>query len=343
MSENNTRQKPNIKMVAQKAGVSVGSVSNYLNHSTKVSTDMAHKIENAISSLDYSPDYVAASLRRKKSTNIMVLSPNLNNTFYTKTLSTYTKLAVKNGYYIQTFGYEYSPEIERNALKRAKANKVCLVVVFNGYDDEREIDKLVSSGVPVILADRMAGKMKVNSVAFNNNDVFKEMIFLLKSKGYKRLGILTEPLTLLNLKRRYDNVKRISENNNIQCGETELFCDESLRLDNFQNGYIFMTKILEENPYEILPKCWLCSSDNLAIGALKAFKEKHYQVPDDFSIIGFDNIAFSSFVNPQLTTVDQNQQVLGEKLWEMTEITLSGDISGNEMIIPQQLVLRESF
>jgi DNA-binding LacI/PurR family transcriptional regulator len=100
---------------------------------------------------------------------------------------------------------------------------------------------------------------------------------------------------------------------------------------------------LEKNTYESLPKCWICSSDNLAIGALKAFREKKYRVPEDFSIIGFDNIAVSSFVNPQLTTVDQDQKLLGEKLWEMTEITLSGNIAGNRIIIPQKLVLRESF
>lgn len=343
MAEKRSSQHPTIKMVAEEAGVSVGSVSNFLNHSARLRAATSKKIEEAIQTLDYSPDYVAGSLRRKKSKNIMVLSPNMNNTFHTKTLSTYTDIAVKHGYYIQTYGYEYSADRERSALKRARNSKSCLVVVFNGCDDEEEISRLVASGIPVILADRLSDELKVNMVAFDNDKVFDSILPLVKKKGYDRLGVFFEPVTIINLFRRYEGIKRAAKKAGVKCGEKELFCDKTLRLDNLRNGYLYMRSILEKNSYESLPKCWICSSDNLAIGALKAIREKKYRVPEDFSIIGFDNIAVSSFVNPQLTTVDQDQKLLGEKLWEMTEITLSGNIAGNKIIIPQKLILRESF
>lgn len=343
MSTRDGNGKITIRMVAQEAGVSVGSVSNYLNRSTKLSAETSQKIAEAIKKLDYSPDIIAGSMRRKNSTDIIVLSPNLNNTFHTNTLSTYTDLANENGYFIHTYGFQYTPELERKGLIRAKRSRCCLVVVFNGEGDEEEIQALVESGMPVLLADRRANGLHVNSVAFDNTKIFEEIVREVKNKGYRRLGVLTEPPTLSNLHRRYTSLVKEAEKAGIRCGKEEFFSDKTLQLDNLTNGYLFMSKILSKYAKDELPVCWICSSDNLAIGALKAFRKYHYKVPQDFSIIGFDDINVASFVNPELTTVEQNQRVLGEKLWEMTKISLSGNVEGNEFIIPQKLIRRETF
>ena len=94
-----------------------------------------------------------------------------------------------------------------------------------------------------------------------------------------------------------------------------VFTDKSLALNKLHSSYIFMKTILENHKKKDLPDAWIASSDYLAIGMMRAMNELGYRVPHDFGIIGFDNLDISGYVNPRLTTVEQNQELFGEMLW----------------------------
>ena len=150
-----TSKRPTISQVAERAGVSAGTVSNYLNGTVAVSPDRSARIQEAIDSLHYVPDPSASSLRRKEARDIFVLTPDLNNVFYTKILGTYMDCAYKEGYNISISSYEYSRDLEKRILSRlASARKGSLVVIFNGFGDEDLIESLIRSDIRVILADR---------------------------------------------------------------------------------------------------------------------------------------------------------------------------------------------
>ena len=115
--DKSTKKRATITQVAKHAGVSVGTVSNYLNGTAGVSHDRAARIQQAIDVLDYIPDTLASSLRRKDSTAIHVLTPHLDSAFYTNTISALMHDAYEAGYTVHISGYEYSSEIERQQLR----------------------------------------------------------------------------------------------------------------------------------------------------------------------------------------------------------------------------------
>ena len=138
--ERSTKKRATITQVAKHAGVSVGTVSNYLNGTAGVSQDRAARIQQAIDELDYIPDTLASSLRRKDSTAIHVLTPHLDSTFYTNTISTLMHDAYEAGYTVQISGYEYSAEIEKQQLRALESSKPgTSIIIFNGFDDLAEI------------------------------------------------------------------------------------------------------------------------------------------------------------------------------------------------------------
>lgn len=338
----NGKRKVTIRQVAKQADVSVGTVSNYLNGTATVSKDRAKRIQTAIESLDYIPDMLASSLRRKNSKTIHILTPNLNNGFYTNIISSFMGYAYKADYTIHISGYEYSPEMEKKHLRLLENSKPgTVVIVFNGYNDEAEILRLINRDVHVILADRQNLIRNTSSIRFDNCDVIYEIIRYLKEKGYSSIGLLTELTRLENVRRRRDSFMEAMEFHGYKNPETCVYERESLSLDKLKNGYLYMKEILEERRKEELPQAWIATSDYLAIGLMRAINEKGYHIPDDFGVVGYDNLELSAYVYPKLTTVSQDQKLFGEKLWEAVE-HYNRTNETIDILLPQKIVIRES-
>lgn len=328
--------------VARKAEVTIGTVSHVINGTAPISEETKKRVEYYIKELDYRPNIAAKSLRRKRNFSVGLLIPNLNNSFYSKITSTFLDCAYKKGYSVQIHGYEYSIERERRELKRLENLDVGIVVIFNGYGDEAEILNLMSKGIPVILADRCTDLQNVPYIKFDNYKVMLEIVSTFKKKGYKRIGFFSEQLHLNNLQDRFSGYKHALELNGYSFNENHVFIEEQLCLDNLNNGYLYMKKLLNEHSKEDLPDAWIATSDLLAIGMMHAIYEHGYEVPHDMGIIGFDNIDISKHVRPKLSTVEQNQILLGEKLMDLVDHTYMNRESEQSITLEQKLILRDS-
>ena len=106
-------------------------------------------------------------------------------------------------------------------------------------------------------------------------------------------------------------------------------------------GYLNMRRILNETPIQSLPDAWVASSDNLAIGIMRAINEAGYRIPDDFGLVGFDNLDVSEFIQPALTTINQDQVYFGSKLWDISRRVLKTNECVNDTIM-QNLIIRSS-
>lgn len=336
------KQKVTITQVAKQAGVSVGTVSNYLNRTVSVSKDRAMRIQRAIDELDYIPDSLASSLRRKKSKTIFVLTPDLRNAFYTNIISSLMEQAYKSAYEVHISSYEYSEEREKRLLRSFETCRPgTVVIIFNGYNDEKEIRRLVKKDIHVILADRVCPMKETASVTFDNRDVIFEIVKMLKEKKYRSIGLFMERTNLQNIWKRRESFIEALEYYGYKDPEHFIFGKESLSGDKLKNGYLYMKEILETHKKEELPKAWIATSDYLAVGMMRAINEKGYSIPGDFGLIGFDNIDLSGYVNPRLTTVEQNQELFGKKLWEAVKKIHQNGIR-EEIVLPQKLLMRES-
>lgn len=337
-----TKKKVTITQVAKYAGVSVGTVSNYLNGTVSVSPEKAEKVQQAINDLDYTPDALASSLRSKNSKTIYVLTPNLRNAFYTNIISALMEYAYKAGYSVNISGYEYSDERERKQLRLLGSCKQgSSVIIFNGYNDETEIRRLVKKDMHVILADRQTFVKNTSSVNYENHQVVFELVRLLKEKGYQTIGLMAELTELENIRKRRDSFIEAMYFYGFKNPEECVFEDKSLSLDKLRNSYLYMKWLLEHNKKENLPKAWIATSDYLAIGMMRAINEKGYSIPDDFGIVGFDNLDLSGYINPRLTTAEQDQELFGKTLWEVVK-RMKQTGKTEQIVLPQKIIIRES-
>lgn len=342
MGEKRKAKRVTITQVAEKAGVTIATVSHVINGTAPISEETTKRVQQVIKELHYIPNATAKSLRSKKKYTIGLMIPNLNNNFHSKVASTFVDRAYEEGYSVQIHGYEYSLERECRELERLEGNDIGIIVIFNGSGDEKQIQEFQKKGIPVVLADRSTDLPNVPYIKFDNQKVMDEIVGMLKEKGYRRIGFFSEPIELTNLKDRFDGYKNAVENSGYVFEEKYVFTRDDLCLDNLKNGYLYMKEILEKYEKEELPDAWIASSDLLAIGMMRAINETGYRIPEDFGVVGFDNIEVSGYVNPRLTTVEQNQTMLGERLMEMVKQVNSGAKNIENISLEQKLVVRNS-
>lgn len=336
------RNRITIRHVAERAGVTIGTVSHVINGTATISPETSERVRAAIDELHYVPNLTARSLRSRKSKVVGFLIPNLNNTFYSRISSTFIDLAFENGYIVQILGYEYSLEKELQAINSLASDSVDIVIILNGYGDEKGIRQLLDARKQVILADRTSEIPGVNCVCFDNKMGVAEAVKLLKSRGYQRIGFLSEPLALTNVQERFTAFKQALSENGYAFQEEQVFICESFQLNAMVNGYHYVKDILQTGAMKELPDAFIATSDLLAIGAIKAFRECGYSVPGDVGIVSYDNLDIASFVDPGLTTIEQNQTMMGKELFRMVKAISEKETLQEQVILPQKLIIRES-
>ena len=308
-----------ITQVAEKSKVTIGTVSHVINGTAPISPEVTARVQKVIEELNYIPNMTARSLRSKKSKQVGFLVPNLNNSFYPRILSTFINHAFEHEFIVQIFGYEYSVEKELQVMNNLSSNSVDIVIIINGMGDEAGINRLLDMHKKVILADRFSDMKGVNCIFFDNNQAILEAVALMKSKGYRKIGFISEPLTFTNIQERFAGFQAALSACGYAFAEDDVFICGGFQLDALVNGYHYMSNILEKRDKKHLPDAFIATSDLLAIGTIRALREHGYQVPGDFGIISFDNIEISSFVNPRLTTIEQNQTDMGTELFHLVQ------------------------
>ncbi len=340
-SENKSKR-VTIKQVAEEAGVTIGTVSHVINGTAPISAETTARVREAIELLQYVPNMTAKSLRSKRSKVVGILVPNLNNNFYSKILSTFINLAFENGYIVQIFGYEYSVEKELQAINSLASNSVDIVIIMNGHDDEEGIQHLLDVRKKVILADRYSDIKGVKCLFYDNQKGVFEAVGLLREKGYQNIGLLSEPGALTNVHERFVAYKDALQAFGLPYREEHVHICDGFRLDALVNGYQYVKNMLEHKGEKEIPDAFLATSDLLAIGAIKAFDQLGYKIPGDVGIISFDNLDIASFVKPGLTTIEQNQTVMGKELFRVVKAVSEEEAIEDKIVLSQKLIIRES-
>lgn len=340
--ESTKRNRITIRQVAERAGVTIGTVSHVINGTASISPETTARVKEAIEELNYVPNITAKSLRSKKSKQVGLLIPNLNNGFYSRIASTFIDLAFENGFTVQILGYEYSLEKELQAISSLANNSVDIVIILNGYGDEAGIRSLLEAGKKVILADRISDINGVHCVCFDNRDAILEAVKLLKSSGYQRIGFLSEPLALTNVQERFEAYRDAILAHGYKFSQEDVFICQNFQLDAMVNGYRYVKDILQVSKKAELPDAFIATSDMLAIGAIRAFRECGVQLPGDVGLISYDNLDIASFVDPGLTTIEQSQVLLGTELFRLVKAISEGEQVQKTRILPQKLIVRGS-
>lgn len=329
-----------IKDIAIQADVSTATVSRVINEHPAVKDETREKIIKIIKENNYRPNTVARSLSTNKSKIVGVFftdhfNSGLHHPFFREVIYGLEKNLGKEGYDILYFTNRQWGD-DFSYLEKCKDRNVDGVVLMGVLKDDPNLPKLLDSNIPVAFVDIDIKRENASYVMSDNILGAKKAVNYLYDLGHRKIGMIM-------------GIKATKPTNDRFIGFEEAL--EKLNL-NYKSEWIFDGKYSEKGGYkaakEMLnsdnrPTALFCQSDSMAIGAIRAIEEAGLKVPEDFSIIGFDDIEVSSYVKPALTTIKQNKKKMGKSATQLLINMMGKSKEDNSpIILPVELIERES-
>jgi len=328
--------------VAKLSGVSVGTVSNVLNGTARVTFATQQKVNEAIEALNFRPNDMARSLRFTKTNLIGFLAPDINE-FYNSVAKHFVEYAYKSGYTVLYTGCGYSKERERDLIDLLLQKRAEVIVVIGGNFDEEYLCDLNNKDAKLLLLDRHIENSGIPSVEFDNATTVRNLVSQLKSSGHERIGFFSETICMTNLEERYRGYVRGIADIRAQLNNDYIYISDSLQMNKKINAYLAMKNLLKTRKLADLPDVYIVTSDYVAVGMMDAIHEFGLSIPDDIGLTGFDNSVICEYLSPPLTTIEQDVQKMGEIGWSVAQKMINGNLNlKKRILLSQKLVIRES-
>jgi|YelNatPaOPRAMG01_1025707.scaffolds.fasta_scaffold12125_4 LacI family transcriptional regulator len=332
-----------LKDIAQKLEVSEMTVSRALNGKPGVSEEKKRLILEEVKKVGYRKNSLAATLKRSKSFTLGVVIHSLSSNYYSELFDGIQNYAKARGYRVLLGCPEEDLDLEIDIIEAFLRRRVdgLLVAPISADKNTEYFSNLVKSNIPIVFIDRhLLTFPQIDYVTADNiGGGFLATEYLILS-GHKKIGFIqgSEPFCCEVID-RYKGYKKALEKYRID-REYVISYPEPIK-NQEENGYLSVISFFKNNP---CLTALFAVNDNVAIGAIKALKELGFIVPEDVSIVGFDDISIAKFVNPSLTTIFQNKKEIGERGTEMLIDRISNTSKewGRRILIPPKLIIRES-
>lgn len=322
--------------VAEQAGVSVTTVSHVINNSRPVNPETRTRVENAMQVLGYQPNVLARSLRRGITNTIGVILPDNANPYFAEVVRGIEDTSFSRGYSVILCNSDNDLDKERlytNVLIEKQVDGIIFVAA--GLSAEN-IQNLQKRGVPSVLVDRQVPGVQLDSVFANNQQGGYLATRHLIDLQHTLIACIAGPQGVRSSSERIAGYRKALETAGLRFDP-----DWVLEGDfQYQSGYA-AAKYLSEQ--ESRPTAIFSCNDLMAIGAYRYAHEHHIHIPQEFSIIGFDDIRLAEYTNPPLTTIRQSKDLMGSRAAELLlERIANQDLETRQEIIDIQLVVRDS-
>jgi len=325
----------NIREVARLAGVSVATVSRTLKSPERVLPETRDRVNAAVEQAGYRPNLMAVQFRSRKTGNLVILVPAIANTFFARVISGAQLAAQAAGYRLLLCNTQGREEIEREFAELAYAHQA------DGVIQLRACDPFLGQGCsvetpPMVNACEVVKQASFPTISLDNQAAAKAMTEHLLELGHRRIGLIKGPKSSPLTQDRVAGYEQALRQADIS-PDPKLICHGDFTM---KAGYDGATTLLGLDPR---PSALFCENDEMAIGALKRIKEQGLKVPQDISLVGFDDIPMAAYCDPPLTTISQPAEVFGEKAVQMLIALIEKQpIADRHVVLPFTLTLRES-
>lgn len=327
--------------VAKLANVTIGTVSHVINGTAKISAETTKRVNEAIQLLNYRPNPHAQALRKARAKSIGCLIPDITTSYYSNFFSSFVDHVYQSSYSVSVTNFQHNPKYEMAEIENMIAKNVDAILIYNGFDDNAGLEMIQQANIPLILIDRH--QEGFSCIAFNNAHTIESLIHLLKASGHTKIGYLSESIIIQNINDRYIGYITGMQKNGLETDLRNVLINPHPEIDTLSIGYRLMKKRLETSGLSNLPSVYIASSDLIAFGAMRAIREAGLSIPDDISIIGFDNLQMTEFVDPPLTTIWQSYQEVAAQTWKtLCSLLEDPDLAPTVSYLPQHLVIRKS-
>ena len=328
----------NLKAVAEHSKVSIATVSRVINNDPKVSKDTMLKVQASIAALEYKPNRVAQRLRStsKKTKLLGLVIPDIQNPFFVDVVRGVEDYAYQNNFAVMIGNFGQDEKKEKLYLDILQSENIDGLIVAPIHGKDKGVENLVKKNIPVVCIDRGLTDIDVDVVKVDNEQGAFNAIDHLLSIGHKRIAYISGNFKIPTYIERLAGYKRALNDYGIPFDESLIFARDT----DYKSGFEIASKILElkERPTAIF------SGNNLlTLGALEAIHAKGIKIPEEISIIGFDDMPWSISLNPPLSAVRQPGFDMGRKAAEMLyERILNPNSIKEKVILKTELMLRKS-
>lgn len=327
-----------IRDVARRAGVSIATVSRAVNRIPTVDPVLAERVWKAIEEVGYLPNTQARALVSGRSKMLGLIVSEITNPFFPELVQEFENLAVAQGYEVLIGSTNYEPERTESLIRRMLQRSVDGVAVMTFGIEEELVQKLVEREFPLVFVDAGPDLPNIRVLKVNYGEGIRQAVQHLAALGHRNIAFISGPLRLRSAMARRDAFLK-------SMGELGLTAPvEHLVEGNhtMEGGIAAMEKLIA---LAALPTAVLCSNDMTAIGALHALYRTTHTVPQDVSVVGFDDIHLAQFMLPPLTTVQMSCKDLAAAAVEALRAGIEKEhprAAKMEWQIPTRLVVRQS-
>ena len=331
-----------LKDVAKKAGVSITTASRVLNDKPSqilISEETKKKVLEVAKELDYYPNIFARSLRTKKTGIVGVIVSDITDPYFGGIINGAEKILNENDYYFLLSSAQNSPQREELYLTKLRKSRVDGLLILGGTQrfTNDEVKQLVRSGIPIVVVGRKCPHPNVSSVIVDNfTGGFVATEHLIKLGHQDIVHITTH-------QPRVDGEERL---NGYESALEKYRSKEKCWIEKgditAESGYKVMTNILKKGKR---PTAIFAFNDISALGVMRAIRSQGLRIPEDFAVVGFDDIPIAAHFDPPLTTVKQPQEEMGRKGAELLLRAIGESKKGTErenLVLEAKLITRKS-
>lgn len=294
-----------IKDVAKLAGVSISTVSKYLNGGN-IRPENMESIRSAIAQLDYRANPYARGLKANRSGAIGVLLPSMTLDFFGNIITALDKVIRSSGYHTVICCYGSDHGLERDYLRFMLDNSIDGLIYVPENLTADEFEELTSHRrIPVVQVDRAIQGVACDTVLADNTDVSYRAVTHLIDQGHQRIALICGLSSIFTAKERMVGYLRALSDHNLPYDDTLVLAGSY----SFTTGYqSFQTLMAQPDP----PTAIFCVNYDIATGVITAAQERGVRIPEDIAIFGYDCIEICTLMTPAIPVVHQPETALGQ-------------------------------
>ena len=325
-----------MKDVAEMAGVSTATVSRALMNPEKVSTPTRQKVEQAVLAVGYSPHALSRNIKRNESRTILVIVPDICDPFFADVIQGIEQTAAQQGYLVLIGDCAQQNQQERTFVNLIITKQIDGMLLLGSnlpFDASKEEQRNLP---PMVMANEFAPELELPTVHIDNLTAAFNAVNYLHELGHRRIGCIAGPEEMPLCHYRLQGYVQALRRSGITVDP------HYIARGNFtyEAGASALEQLLA---LPVPPTAIFCHSDIMALGALSLAKRRGLKVPEDLSIIGFDNISLSEFCDPPLTTVAQPRFDIGREAMLLLLDQLHGhNVSSGSRLLDCELIVRGS-
>ena len=332
-----TKGPATISDVAEAAGVSTATVSRVLAESSLVVEATRNRVLAAVASLHYAPNASATSLRRLTTDRILVIVPDIANAFFSPILQAIEEAASREGYAVLIGDAQEKPDGDTQYATMLPRRIVDGLIVLSRSPPKAlrgwiEAQPLLAPVVTALISD---ASTKISSVNIDDSRCGFQGMDHLIGLGHRHIAVLTAQEDWGVVRSRLRGVLEVAKSRGllkhvvVEHGEFSV-----------ESGIACAAKVLARSP---APTALFCMSDSMAVGASDFARRSGLRIPENLSILGFDDIAFAPYLNPPLTTINVPLRDIGREAMRLLLGVLQGKLTRRVVeILPHRLVIRGS-